>query len=51
MADALKELKDVLIHAIGGLGSTLPMNTYLVLNVMNARFLDVSIEFVSVQVR
>lgn len=32
--DALKELKDVLIHAIGGLGSTLHVNIYLVLNIM-----------------
>jgi hypothetical protein len=51
MIDALKELKDVLIHAVGGLDSTLPVNTYLVLNMMDARFLDVSMEYVSLQVR
>jgi enamine deaminase RidA (YjgF/YER057c/UK114 family) len=51
MVDALKELKDVLIHAVGGLGSTLHVNVYLVFNIMNARFLDVTMDYVSVQFR
>lgn len=51
MVDGLKELKDVLIHAIGGLGSTLHVNIYLVLNIMDARFLDVTMDYVTVQLR
>ena len=51
MANTLKELKDILIHAIGGLGSTLHVNVYLVSNIMDARFLDVTMDYVSVQFR